>query len=141
MTESEFLLKLTLSQFNRQYRQDIKANECDIRLIDTAKGSDRSYWITTRRDDDFVKLRINITFSDNDTIEPFRLEVNGTAGIFNLNDEVFVSTATVRHIYREHGTYKFLSLEDLVYSEPLAILMENGAPLLLENGYPILMEK
>lgn len=139
MTEKEFLIRLALNQYNAQYNLNILPEGCDVKSLTTRVNFDRSYEVWTNRGDDFVRMRMHLLFGGNDGISAYRVETDGTTGVANLTDEVFVSTGSIDSYWRDSGTYKFAPIDPDV-SDASAIFLEDFSPILLENGNLLLEE-
>lgn len=139
MKEKQFIIQFAIQRFNRQYKRKLRIQDFDAKSIPPNRFSEKAYEVFSVRLDDYIRLRIYLTFSKHDKTGPYRLEVDGSEGTGVLGDEVYVCQGTVDRYYLESGLYKFDALEEDVTLWNLA-LSEGDDALITETGDYILLE-
>lgn len=139
MNEKQFIIQFALHRFNRQYNRKLKLQDFDAKSITPNRHSQLAYEIFSVRLDDYVRLRMYLSYHRYDQIGPYRLEVDGSLGTGVLGDEVYVCQGTIDRFYIESGTYKFAVLEEDITLWNLT-LSEDGDGLITEGGDYILLE-
>lgn len=131
--EKEFLLGLILGQFNAQYRKNLGVDNATIYSIRPAANSQLGYEVKTRVINDYVRMRAYFNLVDRTSVEPFRVEVNKSAVVGALGDEVYVTTGLIDRYYQDAGLYKFRWIEDVDVNRGFFADMR-GVPIRLMNG-------
>lgn len=132
MTEREFIIQLAVNSFNQQYGRNVQFTDCDVKSILPNQFSLFAYEIFTVRFDDFVRMRLYLDFGNYDVIGNYRLEVDGSAGVGVLGDEVYVASGFVDRYYKESGLYKFNWMGEDQSTWDI-FLMENGDSFVTED--------
>lgn len=131
--EKQFLIKLALDQYNRQYKKNIQAEQCVIYSIRPAYQQKWGYEIATTVQNDFVRLRIYLKPGQYDRLENYRLEVDDKFQLASLGDEVYVTLGQVQQGYIDDGIYRFRWIED-TYSEASFLTDMGNEPIALMSG-------
>lgn len=139
MNEKQFIIQFALQRFNQQYNRQLQVIDFDAKSITPNYTSQLAYEVFSVRLDDYVRLRMYLTYHTYDNIGPYRLEVDGSLGTGVLGDEVYVCQGTIDRFYVESGTYKFAVLEEDITLWNLT-LSEDGDGLITEGGDYILLE-
>ena len=136
LSEKEFLIKLAVDQFNRQFNKTIRISDCDIVSIPVRFAASYSYEISTVRSDDFLRMHIHLSLGGLDEVYPYTLQVDGGTGISTLTDEVYVASGSLDPYYIDSGLYTFKPIGIVPITEGIVVL-EDGYALLLESGEEI----
>lgn len=109
LPEKEFLTRMAVTVFNRQYDQTIDWKSFTIRSIAPNYRCELGYEIDSV--DYYLRLRFYFNLGDKDLFLPYRLEVDKTVVVDALGDEVYVMLGTVQRYYKEQGIYRFRWIE------------------------------
>lgn len=139
LNEKEFIIQFAIRHFNQQYHHNLLVADCDAKSIQPNQFSSHAYEVFSVRLDDYVRMRLYLSFSTFDNLGPYRLEVDGSEAVNQLGDEVYVCSGTIDRYYYESGMYKFPWLNEDVALWNL-LLNEDGDALLTESGEYILLE-
>jgi len=139
MNEKQFIIQLAVAKFNQQYNRSLDYSDFDAMSIPNNIYSNLAYEVFSVRMDDYVRLRMYLTFDNVDILPNYRLEVDNTTVIGALGDEVFVTFGTIDRYYRDSGLYKF---QTMYKDETLwdILICENDEVLSLESDEMIILE-
>lgn len=132
-SEKEFLIKLAVDRFNLQYNKRIDPKGCTVHSIPRNYQREKGYEIVTRRQDDFLRLRIYFNIVGIDSIRAYRLEVDDTYKVRENGDEVYVALGNVNPYYVDSGTYTFRWIEQDLEAES-GLLYMSGDFITLMSG-------
>jgi hypothetical protein len=136
-SERDYLKMLAVDKFNRQFGRDIDYLQCDIFSITAGVNSDIAYEITTREQNDFVRLRIYLNFNEKQSyLTSYRLYEDETFRTDVLGDEIWVTKGVI-----VKGLYPFNWIGSGSIAPNGSILLESGtARVMLENSGFVLLE-
>ena len=132
-SEKDFLKELALRQFNTQYQKNILVENCEIISIRANYGADLGYEISTKRADDYLRLRIYMSFQMQDSVGAYRLEVDNTKVEGHLGDEVRVALGSLNREWYENGIYRF-SWIGVQFNPARTLLSMAGEPIMSMSG-------
>ena len=107
LTESAFLTRMALQAYNTQFGRNIRPEDCTIRSIKPHYSRTLGYEISTKRQDDFLRIKVFLDIGRGDQVHQYRVENDAIVREGNLEDEVFVAVGTVSQTYIDQGLYKF----------------------------------
>jgi len=99
MTFSEFLKRLAINKYNEQYGKNFHIDEFIIKQIPSNIRTDIGCELTTIIKDDFLRLRVYLSYSYRNILDPYKVEVDGKNGIGNLKDEVYATIGEIDYNY------------------------------------------
>lgn len=133
LREDEFLIEFAIRKYNRQFNRSFTRDEFTVRSITPRVNTQLGYEFTTKRFDDFVRLRVYFNFGRLDDMKDYRLEVNHPSYTNALGDETFVAFGTIDRHYLDSGTYRFRWLGPDFTKMPIFVT-EDGFPMVDDQG-------
>jgi hypothetical protein len=129
---------MAVLKFNQQFGRHIKYTECDIFSIDAGVNSDIAYEIITNEENDFVRLRMYLSFSRSENyVTNYRLYEDETFRTDELGDELWVSKGVVdKNLY----PFKWITKGSVITEGDNISLENDNGFLLLESGDYLLLE-
>ena len=134
-SEKEFLIKLAVDRFNQQFNKRINPKECTVHSIPRNYQREYGYEVVTRRQDDFLRLRIYFNIVGIDSLRSYRLEVDNSYKVQEKGDEVYVALGNVNPYYRDSGTYNFRWIERDLEAETGMLYMPGDFITLMSGGH------
>lgn len=133
LSEKDFLKEMLIVPFNFYKGTKLKRDDVNIRSILPVPGYRLGYELTTKRRDDYFKIKAYLNINRGDSLTPFELQLEGATRLGELGDEVFVTYGTIDSAHHLYGGYPFQWIDDLNAGIPL-LIQTNGLPFLLTNG-------
>jgi hypothetical protein len=132
INEKLFLITLAVNNFNIQYGTKYKSKDFDIKSVPPNAGADRAYEIASISVEDFLRLRMYLTFGTMDNLSPYRLEVNRTHDQQEM-DPVYVTNGYIDRSYKLTDEMEFNQL-DIDEANLNLFITETGEGFLAEDG-------
>lgn len=139
MSESDFLLNLALTVFNRQFNRNFTNSDFCLFSIQPPVNFDLGYEILSITDEDKLRLRIYLTINKKDDLSNFRVEVDYPSHTDGLGDEIYVALGEVDRAHMDNGTMRFRPINTCGILLN-AISTEDGEYITTEDGEIIVTE-
>lgn len=111
-SETDFLKKLIVSQFNEQFATSYLLTDFNIYSIAPKPTQQVGYELTSTQPNNPLKLRAYFNFATNDEVSPFTLGLLSAASLGTLDDEVYVCYGLIDQYYLDENVYKFLYIDN-----------------------------
>lgn len=99
MSFSQYLINLAVEKYNLELKENKDPSDFNIRPIPLNIRTNLACEVFTKREDDFLRLRLYLVFSDITQLIPYKVEVDRSDSISDLTDEVYVTTGDINFYY------------------------------------------
>lgn len=137
--EKTFLKNFVLNQFNFQYGEKIKQENCDIQSIEPENNYKLGYEIIYNCEPKKFKVRVFVNIARSDELCPFILKVKKNFGFNNLEDEYFVAYGSIDTGHSIYNNYSFSPLRYEPCDNFAYLLSVDNKQISLANGGGILL--